>query len=127
MTRHELLLLLQRHIGATRAVTVEQLVKEYNTEFAPKHTAARDVRSMVQELRLEGHHIAAHPSRGYFIAATPSELAETIQFLRARALASLAQISAMTRVSLPDLCGQSRFLLDTKGEHHERKTSQTSC
>lgn len=109
--RHELLTLMQFHIGVEHAVTVERLVLEFRAQYAPRRCTARDLRAMVQELRLEGQHICAHPRCGYFMAATPSELEETCQFLRHRALSSLKQISAMTRVSLPDLVGQKRFLL----------------
>lgn len=116
VTSHELLQLLQHHIGRDRAVTVEGLVVEYRTAFVRRCTG-RDLRHQVQELRIAGHHICAHPSSGYFLAATPSELTETIQFLRARAMATLVQISAMTKVSLPDLCGQSRFLLEAGAAH----------
>ena len=108
--RHELLTLMQHHIGIERATTVERLVKEFHDRFDRKCTA-RDLRAMVQELRMEGQHICAHPRCGYFMAATPSELDETCEFLRQRALSSLMQISAMKRVSLPDLVGQKRFLL----------------
>ena len=113
MQTHELLNLLQYHIGRSLGATVEALVKEYRERYLPNKTTARDVRAAVQELRSSGHHVCAHPRCGYFLAETPEELIETEQFLRARALASLQQVAAMRRVSLPDLIGQQRFLLET--------------
>lgn len=113
MHTHELLNLLQYHIGRSRGATVEVLVKEYRERYFPQKTTARDVRAAVQDLRTRGHHVCAHPRSGYFLAETPEELAETEQFLRTRALASLQQVAAMRRVSLPDLIGQQRFLLES--------------
>jgi hypothetical protein len=112
MNTHQLLVILQRHIGRERGATVDVLVKEYRSAFFPLKATGRDVRSAVQELRMQGHHVCAHPRSGYFIAQTHEELSQTESFLRQRALASLQQVAAMRRVSLPDLIGQQRFLLE---------------
>jgi biotin operon repressor len=66
----------------------------------------RKLREVIQELREQGHHVCGTPESGYFLAETPDELEETCQFLQGRALASLRQVAAMRRVSLPDLFGQ---------------------
>jgi len=105
ITQHALLAVLCRHIGRARGITVTALAREI-LGIEPSRGDERLVRRLVVELRLEGHHICAHPTSGYFLAETPAELDESIAFLRERALSSLQQIAAMRRVSLPDLWGQ---------------------
>lgn len=104
LTTAKVLAALARHIGADNGIRGDQLV----TEILGEHDAVseRDLREMIVRLRLEGQHICAHPSRGYFLAATPEELDETCLFLHERAMTSLKQIAAMKRISLPDLRGQ---------------------
>ena len=69
----------------------------------------RQLRAIVNELRKEGNKICSSPTGGYFIAETEEELRECCEFLYARAMDSLVQISAMKRVSVPDLRGQLRL------------------
>ena len=69
----------------------------------------RRLRMIVEELRMEGHPICAHPSSGYYIAASGEEIEEAIAFLHARAMTSLRQIARLRRVALPDLLGQMRL------------------
>lgn len=109
ITRDDLLEVLQRHIGAGNGATARQLVQEIKIDLMPDPSAERRVRKLVVDLRKEGHHICAHPSQGYFIAATDKELEATCEYLRHRAMTSLAQLSAMTRTSIPDLVGQRRL------------------
>lgn len=112
--RDRLLAVLQRHIGAENGATMAEICAEINApddlfdcDLPP--LTERQVRSLVEALRLEGVHICAHPKRGYFIAGNDVELEETCEFLRHRALTSLAQIAAIRNCSLPDLLGQLRF------------------
>ncbi len=113
--RDRLLAALQRHVGAENGATGATLTREMNLppgdlfDQGEPTLTERQVRSLVEALRMEGHHICAHPARGYFIARTDDELAETCEFLRHRALKSLTQIASMQRVSLPDLLGQMRL------------------
>jgi hypothetical protein len=105
ITRDALLVALRHHIGRRNGVTVTALAREIlGTE--PTRGAERLVRTLVVELRREGHHVCAHPASGYYLAETPEELADCIAFLRERAMSSLEQIAAMKHVSLPDLFGQ---------------------
>lgn len=69
----------------------------------------RRLRSLIEALRRYGHHVCAHPSQGYYLAATDAELDRTCEYLYARAMTSLVQISAMRRTTLPDLRGQLRL------------------
>ena len=105
ITRDALLVALRAHIGRSRGVTVTALAREM-LGIEPTRGDERVVRRLVVELRLEGHHVCAHPANGYYLAESPDELDDTIAFLRDRAISSLQQIAAMKRVSVPDLWGQ---------------------
>lgn len=98
------------HIGADNGITARDLVRK----VCGVSTAAgeRRLRSVIEQLRLAGHGIGAHPSTGYFLAATDSDLDGTCEFLYARAMTTLQQIAAMRRVALPDLRGQLRLRLE---------------
>lgn len=98
---------LSMHVGADSGVHVGALVREICGETNSR--LERELRHIVEELREKGHHICAHPSTGYFIAATPQELEATCKFLRDRAMASLKKEAAMRKVSLPELIGQLRL------------------
>lgn len=92
------------HAGAANGITARDLV----CKIAGFSTAAgeRHLRHVIEALRKQGHRICAHPSTGYFLAETDTELDESCEFLYGRAMTSLQQISAMKRVALPDLRGQ---------------------
>lgn len=109
ITREDFLGVMQRHIGAENGASVRQLVQEIKRDLVPDTSAERRIRKLVEELRREGEHICAHPSRGYFMARTPKELEETCEFLRHRGLTALTQVSGMLGKSLPDLVGQRRL------------------
>ncbi len=111
LTTDQLLAVLRDHIGEANGASVEALVAEIwpIRDVHRDAAAARKIRELVVELRREGHHICAHPSSGYFIAATPEELDRTCLFLYERAMTTLSQIAAMKRISLPDLRGQLKL------------------
>lgn len=105
MEQHaHILSVLGRHIGAANAITVKQLDLELRA--TGQGMGQRRIRTIVEELRLEGQHICAHPKRGYWMADNEKELEETCDFLRSRAVKSLRQVAAMTKQALPDLLGQ---------------------
>lgn len=106
ITTDVLLTVLRGHIGKRNGATAQQLVDEIDQLADEYCCSTRDLRQLVVALREQGHHVCAHPRTGYFLAETPEELAETIEFLRQRAFSSLTQAAAMARVSLPDLVGQ---------------------
>lgn len=108
IAKQRVLEVLSRHIGKARGICAEHLV----ISCANRAAEPRDLRSLrkqIQELRLEGYHICAHPSTGYFMAANADELDYTCVFLYDRAMSSLLQIGRMKKVSLPDLRGQLRL------------------
>ena len=106
-----LLAVLSRHIGSRRGISAAALARAV---YGPGAGAGdeRRIRHMVAELRAQGEHICADPRHGYFIAKTEAELDDTCRFLYDRAMTSLSQISAMKRVSLPDLAGQLRIRME---------------
>ena len=106
-----LLAALADHIGADHGISVEQLAFRIYGPGATQRDQ-RMIRRLVVELRRAGEHICADPAHGYFMAETDAELNDTCRFLYDRALTSLTQISAMKRVSLPDLAGQLRIKLE---------------
>ena len=106
---HLLLVALRLHIGRTNGVSARQLVEEVNaleTHQVRAKMTERVLRHAVVALRLEGHHVCAHPQSGYFLAENIEELQQTTEFLKHRAICSLQQVAAMDKVSLPDLFGQ---------------------
>lgn len=108
ITPDKLLVVLRKHIGRARGVTAAALTREL-LGVEPSRGDERIVRKLVVQLRLDGQHVCAHPDDGYYLAETADELDQTIGFLRKRAFASLEQIAAMKRISLPDLFGQLKL------------------
>jgi hypothetical protein len=109
----QLLTVLSRHIGARNGITAERLAWRLYGAGATERDQ-RQIRKLVVDLRREGHHICADPGHGYFIAETAEELDDTCRFLLQRSMTTLSQISAMKRVSMPDLAGQLRINLEVK-------------
>lgn len=97
---------LQRHIGKANGIHVRELTQRITGQLVNGEPQERKVRQVINDLRMDGAHICGHPSTGYFMAATPEELEETLQFLRSRSLTTLTLESRMRRVSMPDLLGQ---------------------
>jgi hypothetical protein len=108
VSRHAVLAALSRHIGAKAGINAKDLSREIAGVLATSGTE-RQLRSMIEMLRKEGHHVCGTPRHGYFMAASVDELRQTCEFLYARAMTSLGQIAAMQRVSVPDLRGQLRL------------------
>lgn len=109
VTRDGVLAALTRHVGAERGASIRQLTGEVVGRMFVDDGAERAVRHRIEELRSDGHHICAHPTTGYHMAATDEELDRTCLYLHDRAMTSLRQVAAMKRVSLPDLRGQLRL------------------
>ncbi|RMG56327.1 MAG: hypothetical protein D6717_06835 [Gammaproteobacteria bacterium] len=99
---------LRAHIGSMNGVHARDLVKEITGGYSCPPLERR-LRQLITELRLDGHHVCAHPETGYFMAANEDELNQTCLFLYERAMTGLAQVSRMKKISLPDLRGQLRL------------------
>ena len=114
---------LQQRRGAANGITARDLV--YVVTGRINAADERRLRQIIEKLRRDGNAICAHPSLGYYWAASASELDDAVSFLIHRAMTSLAQASAMKRVALPDLYGQfglkppSTTTEDTHDEHRD--------
>jgi hypothetical protein len=99
-------------VGEARGITAHDLVRS----ICGVTTAAgeRRLRHVIEALRGAGHRVGAHPSTGYFLAETDTELESTCEFLFSRAMTSLRQVAAMKRIAMPDLRGQLRLPLTTR-------------
>lgn len=104
---------LSKHIGKENGISAAILadkcfgaVEHILTSPNPRSVCRRALRQAIMELRLKGFHVCGTPETGYYIAEDADELNQTTQFLLARAMTSLRQISAMKNVALPDLYGQ---------------------
>lgn len=106
ISKHTVLAALSSHVGHMNGIAAKLLAVAITHDFADTSAQERRLRQIITELRMEGHHICAHPETGYFIAETADELDRTCLFLYERAMASLQQISRMKQVALPDLKGQ---------------------
>lgn len=91
------------HVGRENGIHVRDLVARITGQLLNGEALERRVRDLVQELRLEGHMVCAHPASGYFMAATPQELNATCTFLLERASTSVNQVAAMKSRIAPDL------------------------
>ena len=90
---------LARHIGKGHGISVMQLSNQ--TQLLP-----RMIRSLISELREDGHAVCGKPKDGYYIAATAAELEETCRFIRRRSMHGLRMESQMRKIPLTDLLGQ---------------------
>lgn len=97
---------LEQHVGASNGIHVRELVQRATESVCTTAAQERSARSAIAQLRLAGHCICGQPDKGYYIAATPEELERTCQYLRGRALTSLAIEARMRKVSMPELLGQ---------------------
>jgi hypothetical protein len=100
------------HQGADSGLNARDLVRKVCGISTAN--GERKLRAVIEQLRLAGHPIGAHPSTGYFLAKDDGELDGTCEFLYARAMASLEQVAAMRRVAMPDLRGQLRLPLGAR-------------
>lgn len=90
------------HTGHENGITSETLAFRLGI-------SERDVRTLVTELRQDGHAVCAHPATGYFLARDDNELNTTIRFLTDRALKSLLIAAQLRRMPLADLVGQLKL------------------
>lgn len=105
---------LRARLGEQNGITARALVIEITHRESPADE--RRLRSIVEQLRSDGHRICAHPESGYFVAASDDELQRTLDFLYRRAATSFRQIAAMNRVSMPDLRGQLGITYQHQGD-----------
>lgn len=97
------------HVGPDNGISARDLVRKICSIGTP--AGERKLRSVIVALRNAGHPIGGRPETGYFLAATESQLNDTLEFLFGRAMTSMQQVAAMRGVALPDLRGQLRLNL----------------
>jgi hypothetical protein len=107
ISRDTVMFALACRIGQASGVRARDLVTEICGETSG--ALERQLRAVIEELRLEGRPICGHPSTGYFIASNQEELQRTADFLRNRAAKSFTQAARMLGVSVPELAGQLRL------------------
>lgn len=107
ITPETVLAALRDRVGRVRGVNAKTLALELTGRI--RAADQRKLRQAIEALRRAGHCICAHPATGYFRAGCDQDVDETCEFLYARAMTTLAQVSAMKRVELPDLRGQLRL------------------
>ena len=100
ITKATVLGALAAHAGAASGIHARELARKLAGPEAGA-VAERRLRQVITELRLEGQHVCATPEAGYYLALDADELNRTCSFLYDRAMASLAQVACMKRVSLP--------------------------
>ena len=99
---HNLLAILQSHIGCSRGITANALAELLGRD-------ERQVRRLITHLRTDGIAICGTPRNGYYIDETAEEMEATCEFLRGRALHSLALESKLRKMTLGELLGQMRI------------------
>lgn len=93
------------HRGQAKGIHVKALVMHITGQLTTTDAQERSVRKLVNDLRMEGHPICAHPAHGYFVAETHAELEHTCNFLRARAMSSLRAFNRLKKISATQLLG----------------------
>jgi len=102
MANHALLAALAGHIGREKGITAEALCARLGC-------TPRRLRALVEDARLDGVAVGAHPKHGYHICATAEELLETIAYLDGRCACSYAQLAILRKHPLLELAGQARL------------------
>lgn len=95
---------LVRRLGPANGISAADLA----AHITGRQNAAdeRRLRTVIEQLRLDGHPVCATPDAGYHLAANADDLNRTCVFLMKRLVATARQVAAMKRVAMPDLYGQ---------------------
>lgn len=102
-SKADLQAILARHIGAKNGIRARDLAGELDI-------TERELRKMISLLIIEdGAGIAGTPAHGYFMPANASELDETVEFHKHRALHELLKASRLSGKPLAELAGQLRL------------------
>lgn len=98
ITADQLLVTLAHHKGQAKGIHVRELAMQVYGELTVTGAQERAVRKLVNDLRMDGQPICAHPAHGYFMAESRAELDHTINFLHARAMSSLVAVSRLKKI-----------------------------
>lgn len=123
MDRDELkarvLALLQEHQGPDNCITMCQMfyaATGYPIIPGKKYDQPRLIRSVVQQLRMEGHAIGHVNAKGggYFLARNEQELEATIQYFRSRGISAFKVEAALRKISNKALLSQYELELQSQ-------------
>lgn len=97
-----------RGVDLFRRVTGETVIP------ARKHEQCRPIRSVIHELRLDGHPIAHTGGKhgGYYYCRDDSELAPTLRTLHSHAMSELQLEAALKRITFNELLHQYELEYD---------------
>lgn len=110
---------LHEHQGPDDCVTQYQLcyaVTGYPIIPGKKYNQTRLMRSVIHQLRMEGHaigHVNASGG-GYFLARNEQELEATIQYFRSRGISAFKVEAALRKISNKELLSQYELQLQTQ-------------
>lgn len=110
--------ILRKHQGPDDCITMDEVYMAVTGEkfIVPwnRHSQTRIIRSIVNQLRMEGSPVGIVSGKGggYFWARNMGELESTISKLRKSALTSLRTEAALKRLSTPDLLDQYKLELE---------------
>lgn len=113
------LAIITEHVGKDSAITSYQLLVEATGALiipGRKVDQTRLIRSIVKQLRMDGHAIAGHAGfgGGYYLARNDEELQDTIRWFHKRGLSAFAQEAALKKISLDELFEQYKLELQEK-------------
>lgn len=117
--RQRLYALMIRHIGPEQKVGMGELYQEvFGRPWAHRINDTRALRKLITDMRRDGMPVLSDGG-GYWLGASSSEINAYCERAKKRALAMLARISRMKKVSLPEYLGQMQLELeaghDTQG------------
>lgn len=105
---------LSRRKGRDKGIHIAALVVSLTGERSCQ-ARERTVRKLVNELRLEGHPVCAHPADGYYLATTVEEIESTCNFLRSRAMSSLNAEARLRSIPVAELLGSIQTATTDEG------------
>jgi hypothetical protein len=101
--RARVLAALMQHQGAANGIGARDLAQICEL-------SERELRKAISVLIIDdGTAIAGTPRSGYFVAVTPEEINETVEFHKGRALHELLKASRLSGTPLLELAGQLRL------------------
>jgi hypothetical protein len=108
--------LMVRHVGPDKKIGMGELFEQvFLRSWHHRINDTRNLRTLITEMRNEGMPVCSD-GRGYWNAASASELSQYFDRNKKRALTILGQISRMKKVSLPEYLGQMQLELEEKNE-----------
>ncbi len=110
--RQRLYALMLRHVGPDSKVGMGELYEQvFEKPWRHRINDTRQLRRLITDMREDGMPVLSNTD-GYWIAASSSELNDWCEKDKARALAILARIARIRKISLPEYLGQMQLELE---------------